>query len=210
MARSRRLPHVHGRAGTTLAGVVLALLMVPPVAGRAWASGVVAPSSAPRLIVGFEEGVSDRLAVRATDAADTAVVRRLRGTDATVVAVEPGQTRAQAERELEASPAVAYAEPDQRLRATRVPNDTLFGQLWGLSNLGIAGQAADADIDAPEAWDILSGGAAVAVLDSGIDATHPDLDGNLWRAAGEIAGNGTRRRRGRVRRRRHRLRLPPP
>ena len=30
----------------------------------------------------------------------------------------------------------------------------------------------------------------VAVVDSGVDYTHPDLDDNIWRNAGEIAGNG--------------------
>jgi len=68
----------------------------------------------------------------------------------------------------------------------------MYGNLWGLANTGQAvnGHAAgtaDADIDAPEAWDRNRGSAStvVAVVDSGIEFTHADLAPNLWRNPGE-------------------------
>ncbi|MCL4741625.1 MAG: S8 family serine peptidase [Phycisphaerales bacterium] len=98
---------------------------------------------------------------------------------------------------LRASPWVEYAEPDyvQRTTAT-TPNDTYFGLQWGLHNTGqdIRGVLGvpDADIDMPEAWDITTGqsGFVVAVIDTGTQWSHPDLDANIWSNPGEIAGNG--------------------
>ncbi|WP_293080576.1 DUF4347 domain-containing protein, partial [Okeania sp. SIO3B5] len=54
-----------------------------------------------------------------------------------------------------------------------VPNDQLFGLMWGLHNTGQTGGTADADIDAPEAWDIQTGSnnVVVGVIDTGIDYT---------------------------------------
>ena len=77
-----------------------------------------------------------------------------------------------------------------------LPNDTYFNLEWGLHNTGqtIQGQVgiADADIDCPEAWDLSTGNASfvIADIDTGMQWTHPDLDGNVWSNPGEIAGNG--------------------
>ncbi len=60
-----------------------------------------------------------------------------------------------------------------------------------LPDLGGTNWALDV-INAPEVWNqnITGNGIVVAVVDSGVDYTHPDLDGNIWRNAGEIAENG--------------------
>ena len=88
-------------------------------------------------------------------------------------------------------PAVEYAELNQMVFANATPNDPDFGQLWGLHNTGQTGGAADADIDAPEAWDkIVGGSVVVGVIDTGVDFTHPDLAANIWTNPNEIPGNG--------------------
>jgi subtilisin family serine protease len=61
-------------------------------------------------------------------------------------------------------------------------NDQYFSLEWGLNNTGQSGGKVDADIDAPEAWDITrgDGSVVVGVIDSGIDYNHPDLAGAIW------------------------------
>jgi len=70
--------------------------------------------------------------------------------------------------------------------------DSSFASQWNLENLGQTGGRLDADIDAPEAWQFTTGSRSVvvAVIDSGIDFTHPDLAANIWRNPREIASNG--------------------
>jgi subtilisin family serine protease len=50
---------------------------------------------------------------------------------------------------------------------------------------------ADADVDAPEAWNTASGtaGTVVTVIDEGMDVSHPDLRNDLWKDLGEVPGN---------------------
>ncbi|MCB1182089.1 S8 family serine peptidase [bacterium] len=99
---------------------------------------------------------------------------------------------------LEDDPRVEYAQPNYVLYALEIPNDTRFGDLWGMNNDGDftdpSGNVAvaDADIDAVEAWDVYTGSSSVlvAVIDSGVDYTHPDLAANIWSNPGEIPGNG--------------------
>jgi subtilisin family serine protease len=93
---------------------------------------------------------------------------------------------------LRQSPSILYAEPAYKRELSVVPNDTRFGELWGMNNTGQTGGTADADIDAPEAWNISTGSRniIVAVTDTGVDVNHLDLAANLWHNPGEVAGNG--------------------
>ena len=92
------------------------------------------------------------------------------------------------------SGAAGYAEPDYEVSLSATPNDPqyLSGALWALNNTGQNGGVFDADIDAPEAWDLGTEavGVVVAVIDTGIRSTHEDLAANLWTNPREIAGNG--------------------
>ena len=93
---------------------------------------------------------------------------------------------------LRKNPAILYAEPDYIVSKAGVPNDARFDELWGMHNTGQTGGVDDADIDAPEAWDISKGSrdVVVGVIDTGVDYNHPDLTANMWVNPGEIAGDG--------------------
>lgn len=87
---------------------------------------------------------------------------------------------------------IMVAEGDGVGFGSGVPNDPDFASQWGLHNTGQSGGSADADVDAPELWDVLQNtpGIVVAVLDSGLNFTHPDLQGIAWTNSAEIAGDG--------------------
>jgi subtilisin family serine protease len=173
-----------------LAAATLALLLAAP-----GASAVV--YSPDRVIVQWAAGTApaERQDARAEAGVDFAAdlgSRRFQ-----LVEAEPGQSSSAAIRELRADPAVVLAERDGYAPADAVPDDPLFGQLWGLRNTGqgvwgVGGAVAGADIDALGAWGRTLGTpeTVVAVLDSGYRFEHPDLAGTAWTNPGEIPGNG--------------------
>lgn len=76
------------------------------------------------------------------------------------------------------------------------PNDPSYvdGTQWDMNNTGQNGGTSDADIDAPEAWELCTGGitsagdtVVVAVVDGGFFIAHQDV--NFWKNYAEIAGN---------------------
>jgi len=94
-------------------------------------------------------------------------------------------------------PEVVYAQLDHLVSSRVIPNDPDFNQMWDMNNTGQGGGTNDADIDAPEAWDITTGGLTalgdeivVAVVDGGVQISHTDLVANIWVNENEIPGNG--------------------
>lgn len=107
-----------------------------------------------------------------------------------------GFTVLEAANALARRPEVTFAEPDMMVTGhlELIPNDPYFPYLWGLHNDGTfpisCGSLPDFDMDAPEAWDITTGDPSilVAVLDSGIQLNHPDL--NLYTIGFDATGQG--------------------
>ena len=108
-----------------------------------------------------------------------------------LIRLPEGMTVEEAIKVLGRSDGVLYVEPNYKVKALSViPNDPMFSQLWNMHNTGQTGGTADADIDAPEAWDITTsaGDVLVAVIDTGVDYRHPDLAANMWVNQQEFTG----------------------
>lgn len=93
------------------------------------------------------------------------------------------------------NPNVEVVEPNFIYRASKTPNDPMFGQLWGMLNVGQADAGkqqgvAGVDIGAQQAWDIETGSkdVIIAVIDTGVDYTNADLNPNMWTNDAELNG----------------------
>ncbi len=185
--RARR-PHPRTVLASGLAATVVAVALASSANGAPSRSPARAGAVPGELLVGF---TSRSTPAGRADALAAAGARRLRSfsaIDGALVSVDTEST-AKAIARLERDPRVEYAEPNFLLRAA--PNDPYMQQLWGLNNFGqtvnwTAGTP-DADIDAPEAWSVSTGSpnVVVAVIDTGVDVTHPDLAANTWVNPGE-------------------------
>ena len=105
---------------------------------------------------------------------------------------------------LSRDPRVKFVEPNYILRpigGAAVPDDPDFPNLWGFNNTGQSHSTtdsgpeagtADADADVLEAWDTTQGSeeTVIAVVDSGVDVTHPDLAANIWENPDDPPGGG--------------------
>lgn len=148
----------------SLLGALVALLTLAPGASVHAQDGT---SPVPdRLILQARAGLADRLLQRILDEHGGALAqRRLGRSELRVVQLRPGQdARALAER-LARHPHIEWVEPDRRLPLMRSTNDPYLGSQWHLPQIGV-----------PAAWDrTLGAGITIGIVDTGVDAAHPDL-----------------------------------
>ena len=121
------------------------------------------------------------------------VLRSLGGKGTMLIETMPTVSQEVLRTALSHIPGFKMVEPDFLVGGTAtIPNDPLYSNLYGMNNTAQSGGLSDADIDAPEAWDITTGSTSLVmgIIDTGIDYRHPDLASNIWVNPGEIAGDG--------------------
>ncbi|MGE0026214.1 MAG: S8 family peptidase [Thermoleophilia bacterium] len=161
----------------------------PRAATAAWALTVLALGATASNAMAAQ--TSDQVLVRVdpgAPAAERAGVARALDADTTaglaggwrVYGLPQPLSLARARELLADEPAADSVHLDLRVHPLDVPNDPLYGSQWALPKIG-----------APTGWDAATTGTpvTVAVIDTGIDTTHPDLSGRLWTNTGEIPGN---------------------
>ncbi len=167
----------------------------PPAAraARALARRAASPFSSPELA---SAGVAlGRLGAHFEPAFRGAVVGNAPADDRLAawwsVDLRPGADLGASLDSLAAIPEVELAEPVPVCPVTAIPDDSLYALQWNL------GPATRHNLQAPEAWDVLTDASAVpvAILDTGILRDHPDLGGsvaggwgNLWTNEAERLG----------------------
>ncbi|MCC6445752.1 MAG: S8 family serine peptidase [Armatimonadetes bacterium] len=165
-------------------GIVIGTVMaiVPVTAGAEYAPG--------ELLVQFKDGATEnmrqnvlrRISARITERVYTRAMRA-QGTPG-LECVSISLPVEEALRRLGQHPSVAFAEPNWILRHQQASNDPYYtgGSLWGMYGDGTSPRNQYGS-QAGEAWAAGHTGSSaicVGVIDTGIDASHPDLAANIW------------------------------
>jgi thermitase len=148
--------------GATLA--IASLGMLPSLSSAAppeqWASGRILVSPRPGLPAAAFNKIIKSYGANAS--------RKLNGINVYVVEMPPGREQAMAQA-LARHPNMKFAEVDGAVSMQMTPSDTYYPNAWHLPI-----------IQAPAAWDIATGsGITIAILDGGVESTHPDLAAHI-------------------------------
>ena len=126
-------------------------------------------SNIERILVKFEDGTDEESEREVSRRHGDSDEGEIRGTGVRVIRIPRGRLQEKLQA-YSREKGVIFAEPDYIAHAYGTPDDTYFGNQWGMTR-----------VQAPSAWDVTTGQTTVtiAILDTGIDQNHPDLAGKV-------------------------------
>lgn len=149
------------------------------------------PFAAGRILVKPKPGLSESELSQELSIHGGKAVDKINGIDVHIVELPPNVNEKAIAALLNHNPKFEFAEVDRLISSSSIPNDPYFGSSWHLPKIG-----------APAAWDLSVGtGVTVAILDSGVDGTHPDLAAKMVPGynfydnntnASDVYGHGTK------------------
>jgi subtilisin family serine protease len=152
-----------------------------------------------QILVKFKPRTSVFVRAAAFVAFESRAVARISRLDVFVLAIPRDETVEGMVEAFARHPDVAYVEPNYYCRISKTPNDTLFQYQYALSNIGqvigsIPGSPqgkASADIKATAGWEETTGsaGVVIAVIDTGVELTHPDLKNKVVNSGRDFINN---------------------
>lgn len=131
-----------------------------------------------RIIVQHRKGADPKLTSQAMAVAGAKVEKTIPQIDVSVLQV-PEAASARIQAALSRTGLFNFVEPDYLAQGATTPNDPDFSSQWHL-----------AAISGPNAWSLTTGvsGAPIAIIDSGIDSTHPDFSGKIMAGWNFVTG----------------------
>jgi thermitase len=142
------------------------------------------------LLVKFRPDASASEVARLHASANAAFVSDISDIGVKRLKAPPGQARASV-AEFLASPAVEFAEVDGAVNTQFSPNDPYYGGAYPTTRFGNIAQWAPQAVSAHTAWDVTQGDQSIiiAVVDTGVDTGHPDLQGKIVGGTSFVGGS---------------------
>jgi subtilisin family serine protease len=177
-SRRARLASCLATLAILATGAFFTTLAAPAFAGEGQPEDL--PINPTRLLVKVRKGASGEQVAAAHARVGATLVKDLPQIGWQIVAVPAGKNL-EIRRAYGGEPAIERADLDRAHRLAYTPNDPYWPYEWHMT-----------DITADKAWDTVKGdpSVVVAIMDTGLEVTHPDLAANVWTNPGEIPGNG--------------------
>lgn len=164
MRRVRRIAAV-----TAFAATLVLAAVAGPLSAAVGAPDSHALAASRRVVVGLEAGNAAK-GLASAKAKGGGVERIGPQSRFAVVKVPSALSAEEFSAALQGQAGIDYAQPQRVVRALMVPNDPYFPEQWGMSA-----------VNAPAAWDVERGDPSVviAIIDTGVDLTNPDLSAHV-------------------------------